>query len=67
LDNYFEIKLKLAKDYNISFSELEKLPYFEFQILLGKLNKEIEEKNRKITQEQEGLVPVFNFDNQSPL
>jgi hypothetical protein len=67
LDNYFEIKLKLAKDHNISFSELEKLPYFEFQILLNKLNKEIDEKNKKITQEKDGLVPIFNFDNQSPV
>jgi hypothetical protein len=67
LDNYFEIKLKFAKDHNISFSELEKLPYFEFQILLNKLNKEIDEKNKKITQEKDGLVPIFNFDNQSPV
>ena len=66
LDNYFEIKLKLAKDHNISFSELEKLPYFEFQILLNKLNKEIDENNKRITQEKDGLVPIFNFDNQSP-
>ena len=65
LDNYFEIKLKFAKDHNISFSELEKLPYFEFQILLNKLNKEIDENNKRITQEKEGLVPIFNFDNQS--
>lgn len=67
LDNYFDIKLKLAKDYNISFRELESLPYFEFQILLNKLNKEIEENNKRITQEKEGLVPVFNFDNQSSI
>jgi uncharacterized FlgJ-related protein len=66
LDNYFEIKLKLAKDHGISFSELEKLPYFEFQILLSKLNKEIDENNKRITQEKDGLVPIFNFDNQAP-
>ena len=61
LDNYFEIKLKFAKDYNISFSELEKLPFFEYQILLEKLNKEIEEKNKKIVREKEGMVPLFNL------
>jgi hypothetical protein len=63
LDNYFEIKLKFAKDYNISFSELEKLPYFEYQILLEKLNNEIEEKNKRITKEKEGMVPLFNLSN----
>ena len=61
MDNYFEIKLKFAKDYNISFSELEKLPFFEYQILLEKLNKEIEEKNKKIVKEKEGMVPLFNL------
>jgi hypothetical protein len=63
LDNYFEIKLKFAKDYNISFSELEKLPYFEYQILLEKLNKEIEEKNKKIVKEKDGMVHLFNLGN----
>jgi ABC-type tungstate transport system permease subunit len=60
LDNYFEIKLKFAKDYNISFSELERLPYFEYQILLEKLNKEIEEKNKRIVKEKDGMVVIGN-------
>jgi len=64
LDNYFDIKIRFAKDHNISFTELEKLPYFEFQIILEKINKEIEERNKKITQENEGMVPLFNFDKQ---
>jgi hypothetical protein len=63
LDNYFEIKLKFAKDYNIPFSELEKLPYFEYQILLEKLNKEIEEKNKRIVKEKDGMVSLFNLGN----
>lgn len=61
LDNYFEIKRKLAKDHNISFSELEKLPYFEYQIILEKINTEIEEKNKKIMKEKDGMVPIFNL------
>lgn len=64
LDNYFEIKRKLAKDHNISFSELEKLPYFEFQIILEKINREIEERNKKIIKEKDGLVPIFNLTKQ---
>jgi len=42
---------------------LEKLPYFEYQILLEKLNKEIEEKNKKIVKEKDGMVPLFNLGN----
>jgi hypothetical protein len=61
LDNYFEIKRKLAKDHNISFSELEKLPYFEYQIILEKINTEIEEKNKKVMKEKDGMVPIFNL------
>jgi hypothetical protein len=61
LDNYFDIKYKFARDHGISFSELEKLPYFEFQIILNKINTEIEEKNQKALQEKEGLVPIFNL------
>lgn len=61
LDNYFDIKYKFSRDYNISFSELEKMPYFEFQIILDKINEEIEEKNKKIREENEGMVSIFNL------
>jgi hypothetical protein len=66
LDNYFDIKYKLAQDHNISFSELEKLPYFEFQIILDKINKDIENKNNKILEDKEGVVPIFNFNSSLP-
>ena len=61
MDNYYEIKLKFARDHNISFTETENLPYFEFQIMLEKINNEIEEKNKKLQKENEGLVPIFNL------
>jgi hypothetical protein len=61
LDNYFDIKYKFSRDFNISFSELEKMPYFEFQIILDKINEDIEEKNKKILQDKDGVVPIFNL------
>jgi hypothetical protein len=61
LDNYFDIKYKFSRDFNISFSELEKMPYFEFQIILDKINEDIEERNQKILQEKDGVVPIFNL------
>ena len=61
LDNYFDIKYKFSRDFNISFTELEKMPYFEFQIILDKINEDIEEKNKKILQEKDGVVPLFNL------
>ena len=61
LDNYFDIKYKFSRDFNISFSELEKMPYFEFQIILDKINEDIEERNKKILQDKEGVVPIFNL------
>ena len=61
LDNYFDIKYKFSRDFNISFSELEKMPYFEFQIILDKINEDIEERNKKILQDKDGVVPIFNL------
>lgn len=37
------------------------MPYFEFQIILDKINEEIEEKNKKIREENEGMVSIFNL------
>ena len=61
LDNYFDIKYKFSRDFNISFSELERMPYFEFQIILDKINEDIEENNQKILQEKDGVVSIFNL------
>jgi hypothetical protein len=37
------------------------MPYFEFQIILDKINEDIEERNQKILQEKDGVVPIFNL------
>jgi hypothetical protein len=37
------------------------MPYFEFQIILDKINEEIEEKNKKVREENEGMVSIFNL------
>jgi hypothetical protein len=37
------------------------MPYFEFQIILDKINEDIEENNQKILQEKDGVVSIFNL------
>lgn len=37
------------------------MPYFEFQIILDKINEDIEERNKKILQDKDGVVPIFNL------
>ena len=61
LENFFDKKLKFAKIHNIAFSEIENLPYWEFQILLDKINEVIEKDNERILKEEEGLVPIINL------
>ena len=67
LENFFEIRKVFAKDHNITFSELDKLPYYEFQILLDSINKDIEEENTRKLEKSTGMVEVFNLSPDKPL
>jgi len=67
LTNFFEIRRIIAKDHNISFSELDMMPYYEFQMLLDDINKDVEKENERIIKETTGMVPMFNLSPDKPL
>ena len=48
LDNYFDIKFRLWEEFKLSIDHLESLLFYEYQILIDKLNKKIEEGNKKV-------------------
>lgn len=59
LANYFDIKFRLWEEFKVSIDSLEKLPYYEYQLFIDKLNTKIEEENKKNTQGD--LVEAFAF------
>jgi hypothetical protein len=60
LDNYFDIKFRLWKEHNLDPAWLESIPFYEYQLWVSKLNKYIDERNRKKS-EGDGLKEAFNF------
>lgn len=60
MDNYFDIKFRLWNEHNLDPAWLESIPFYEYQLWVGKLNKYIDEKNRKKS-EVDGLKEAFNF------
>lgn len=61
LVNYFDIKFRLWEEFKVSIDNLEKLPYYEYQLFIEKLNNKIEEENKKSAQGD--LVEAFAFSN----
>lgn len=59
LANYFDIKFRLWEEFKVSIDNLEKIPYYEYQIFIDKLNNKIEEENKKSSQGD--LVEAFAF------
>jgi len=43
----------------LSIDSLEKLPFYEYQLFIDKLNQKIEEENKKVVQGD--LVEAFSF------
>jgi len=63
LENFSNVRRKLAASpNNISFSELDGIPYYEYESLVEDINKEIEKENDRIRAENTGMVEVINFD-----
>ena len=61
LANYFDIKFRLWEEFKLSIDNLERLPFYEYQLFIDKLNEKIERENKKI--EQGDLVEAFSFTN----
>ena len=59
LANYFDIKFRLWEEFKVSIDSLENLPFYEYQIFIDKLNKKIEDENKKTSQGD--LVEAFAF------
>jgi hypothetical protein len=59
LDNYFDIKFRLWEEFKLNIDNIESLPFYEYQILIDKLNKKIEENNKKV--DQGDMVEAFSF------
>lgn len=64
MENFSNVRRKLAAaPNNISFSELDSIPYYEYESLVEDINKEIEKENDRIKAENTGMVEVINFDS----
>jgi hypothetical protein len=61
LSNYFDIKFRLWEEYKLSIEFLEKLPFYEYQLFIDKLNEKIETQNKKISQGD--MEEAFSFTN----
>ena len=61
LTNYFDIKFRLWEEHNLNIETLERLPFYEYQIFIDKLNEKIEAQNKKITQGD--MEEAFSFTN----
>ena len=60
LENYFDLKFRLWNEHKLDPEWIEKIPYYEYQIWLDKLNKVVEKQNKE-NQEESGQSEVFNF------
>ena len=59
MTNFYDIKFRLWEEFKLSIDSLEKLPFYEYQIYIDKLNEKIEKENNK--KEQGDLVEAFSL------
>ena len=60
LENYFDLKFRLWNEHKLDPEWIEKIPYYEYQIWLEKLNRVVEKENKE-AQEESGQNEVFSF------
>jgi G:T-mismatch repair DNA endonuclease (very short patch repair protein) len=54
------LKFRLWNEHKLDPEWIEKIPYYEFQIWLDKINKSVEKQNKE-NMEDAGQSEVFNF------
>ena len=63
LENLIKNKIYIAREYHIQPSEIDKIPFYEYEIYLEQMNliaKKQEEENRKQQEEYEGMRSSMN-------
>ena len=65
IENLVANKAALAKAFHIQPSELEKMPYWEYELFIQKLNDMIKEENDKNKDEEEKYSKYKNFNPNS--
>ena len=60
LENFFDLKFRMWKEHGLDPEWVEKIPYYEYQIWLDKLNLAIEKENKEALEES-GKTEVFRF------
>ncbi len=63
LENYFEVKYILLKQINIQPSEIELLPYYEYELLIENHQKYMEKEREAREEEEKGQKgQTYNTD-----
>ncbi len=63
LENLIKNKIYIAKEYHIQPSEIDRLPFYEYEIYLEQLNiiaKKQEEENKRQQEEYDGMRSSMN-------
>ena len=63
LENLIKNKIYIAREYHIQPSEIDKIPFYEYEIYLEQMNliaKKQEEENKKQQEEYEGMRSSMN-------
>lgn len=68
LTNFFKTRLLLCEQAHIQFSEIGRLPYYEYELTLeayDEVLKEREEERKKSEEEQQSKMPTTDYRRQA--
>ena len=60
LENFFDLKFRMWKEHGLDPDWIEKIPYYEYQLWIDKLNQAVEKENKEILEES-GKKELFSF------